>query len=64
MTDMGKPVHSTRGWVSVGVPFPNLTHRSMVPNNQWGSLVKGISMPWKRAILVAMAPDNTGSRSS
>ena len=26
--------------------------------------MKGISMPWKRAIFVAMAADNTGSRSS
>lgn len=41
-----------------------LTHRSMVPNSQWGSLVKGISMPWNLAIFVAMAADNTGSRSS
>lgn len=36
----------------------------MVPNSQWGSLVKGISMPWNWAILVAMAADNSGSRSS
>lgn len=36
----------------------------MVPNSQWGSLVKGISMPWNLAIFVAMAADNSGSRSS
>lgn len=40
------------------------THRSMVPNSQWGSLVKGISMPWNWAIFVAMAADSTGSLSS
>lgn len=47
-----------------GALWRPLTHRSMVPNNQWGSLVKGISMPWNRAIFVAMAADNTGSRRS
>lgn len=36
----------------------------MVPNSQWGSLVNGISMPWNRAIFVAISADNTGSRSS
>lgn len=36
----------------------------MVPNSQWGSLVKGISMPWNWAIFVAMVADSTGSLSS
>lgn len=36
----------------------------MVPNSQWGSLVNGISMPWNRAIFVAISADSTGSRSS
>lgn len=36
----------------------------MVPNSQWGSFVNGISMPWNRAIFVAISADSTGSRSS
>lgn len=61
--DTGTSIHSTRGSV-LDARIPSWTHRSMVPNNHRGSLAKGISIPWKRAILVAMAPDNTGSRSS
>lgn len=37
------------------------THLSMVPNIHLGSLLKGITMPWKRAIFTAISAEMLGS---
>lgn len=38
-----------------------MTHLSMVPNIHLGSLLKGITMPWKRAIFTAISPEMLAS---
>lgn len=39
------------------------THLSMVPNSHFGSLLKGITMRWKRANLTAISDEMDGSES-
>lgn len=36
------------------------THLSMVPNIHLGSLLKGMTMPWKRAIFTAISAEMLG----